>query len=53
MMDRANEFKNAADALTNADYQDSTAALIKGWVKDWAAYVKVGGDRPPVAPPKP
>lgn len=53
MQERATDFKNVVDVLTATDYQDSTPTLVKNWVKDWAAYVKTGGDRPPVAPPKP
>lgn len=55
--DRFTDYKAVTAALTVADLEASTWALIKSWEDSWMDYIKdgapPGGDRPPNKPDHP
>ena len=53
LQERADDSKGVMDALINDDIANTTVPLVRQWLKDWASFVKSGGDRPPVKPPTP
>ena len=53
IQERVDENKDVVDDLVNDDIANSTVPLVRQWLKDWALYMKNGGDRPPVKPPTP
>ncbi len=50
---RADDNDEVMQAIVNDDVAETTVPLLRQWLRDWSAYTKSGGDRPPVKPPKP